>query len=128
MRASDLVEHVRRLAVVDLARGADQPGLLGRGVDDEPRIDGDAVAADARARLQDVDARVAVGEPDHLPDVDAELVADHRQLVGEGDVDVAVGVLDELGHLGGARRRCDAGSPRHEDAVELGGALPRSAA
>ncbi len=28
-----------------------------------------------------------------------ELLADQRQLVGEGDVDVAVGVLDQLGHL-----------------------------
>lgn len=55
-----------------------------------------------RAWLQDVDARVLVGQLDELPDVDAQLVADQRQLVRESDVDVAERVLGELGHLGGA--------------------------
>jgi hypothetical protein len=72
-------------------------------VDDEPRIDRDAVPADAGAGLKDVDARVAVGEPDHFPHVEPHAVGDDRQFVGEGDVDVAVGVLDQLGHFGGAR-------------------------
>ena len=90
-----------RLGVVDLARGADQAGCFRRAVDDEPGIDRDAVAADAGAGLQDVDARMAVGQLDHLPDVEAHAVADHRQLVGEGDVDVAEGVLGQLDQLGG---------------------------
>ncbi|EEF93744.1 hypothetical protein CATMIT_01623, partial [Catenibacterium mitsuokai DSM 15897] len=75
-----------------------------------------------RAGLEDVDARMAVGQPDQFPHVDAELVADDRQLVGEGDVDVAEGVLGELAHLGGARVGDDA-LAAHEAAVQLGGAL-----
>ena len=39
-----------------------------------------------------------------LPDVDAEVVGEHRQLVDERHVDVAERVLDELGQLGDARR------------------------
>ncbi|MCC2690958.1 MAG: hypothetical protein K0S21_3761 [Rhizobiaceae bacterium] len=66
-------------------------------------------------------AGVAVGQFDHPPDIQAHAVADHRQLVGEGDVDVAVGVLGQLdqfrrvgvGHQAGAL---------DEDAVELVGA------
>ena len=46
-----------RLAAVDLAGGLHQRRSLWRRVHDEPRIDGDAVAADAR---------MAVGQPDEL--------------------------------------------------------------
>ena len=45
---ADLRDDKVRLRVVDLARGADQPRAFRRGRDDEPRIDGDAVPADAR--------------------------------------------------------------------------------
>src|SRR3546814_14426862 len=41
----------------------------------------------------------------------------HRQFVGEGDVDVAVAVFDQLHHFGGARRGGDAGAA-HELAVK----------
>src|SRR3546814_17202039 len=68
------VDDVRDLAVVDLARGADQRGLFGRGADEEPRIDRDAMPADAGAGRQDVDARVAVGEADHFPHIDPHRV------------------------------------------------------
>ena len=40
--------------------------------DDEPGVDGDAMAADAGAGPQDVDAGMPVGEVDHLPDIDVE--------------------------------------------------------
>src|SRR3546814_6175791 len=75
------------------------------------------MAADAGTRLEDVDARVTVGEADHLPDVDAQMLGHHRQFVGEGDVDVAVAVFDQLHHFGGARRGGDAGAA-HELAVK----------
>ena len=112
--AGDDVVH---LGVVDPARGADQRGLLRSAVDDEPGIDRDAVAADAGAGREDVDARVPVGEADHFPDVEPHLVRDDRQLVGEGDVDVAIGVLDQFGHLRRARIGGDAGAA-HEALVE----------
>src|SRR5699024_664520 len=95
----ELVEDIPGLGVVDLTSGPDQGGLLRRGRDDEPRVDGDAVSADARTRLQDVDPWVMVREPDELPHVDVETIGDHRQLIGEGDVDIAVSVLSQLRHL-----------------------------
>src|SRR3546814_3220348 len=76
------------------------------------------MTADARPRLQDVDARVAVGEADHLPDVDAQMLGHHRQFVGKGDVDVAIAVFDQLHHFGGAGRGGDAGAA-HELAVKV---------
>ena len=41
------------------------------------------------------------GGVDDLPNVDAEPVAEHRQLVDERDVDRAEDVLEQLGELGG---------------------------
>src|SRR5690606_31933034 len=101
----------------DLTRGADQATLLRRAMDEEPGIDRDAMAANAGPRLEDVDAWVAVGEADHVPHIDAHPVGDHRQFVGEGDVDVAIAVLDQLDHFSGARGGCDAGAA-YELAVE----------
>ena len=54
------------LAVVHVARDADEGRLFGRAVDDEPGVDGNAMAADAGAGLKDVNARVAVGDADGL--------------------------------------------------------------
>ena len=120
-----LGDHVVHLAVVDQPRGADQRRLLGRSVDNEPRVHRDAVAAHAGAGLQDVHARMPVGQPDHFPHVQPHLVRHHRQFVGEGDVDVAIGVLDQLGHLGRTRVRGHAGAA-HEALVE-GQRLARAA-
>src|SRR3546814_2046164 len=72
-----------RLQIVDHAGRVDQTRLLRRGVDDEPRIDGDAMPAHTRPRLKDIDPRVTVGQPGQLPDIDTELFADDRQFVGE---------------------------------------------
>lgn len=55
--------------------------------------------AHAGAGLQDVDARVAVGQADQFPHIDVELVADDGQLVGKSDVDVAEAVFGELAHF-----------------------------
>lgn len=87
---------------VGLKGEADKVGRLGVVADQEPRVDRDAVAADARAGVEDVHARVLVGDADDLGDVHAADAADLGELVGECDVDRAEGVLDDLGHLGGA--------------------------
>lgn len=87
---------------VSLKGEADKVGRLGVVADQEPRVDRDAVAADARAGVEDVHARVLVGDADDLGDVHAADAADLGELVGEGDVHRAEGVLDDLGHLGGA--------------------------
>lgn len=86
---------------VGLQGEADEVGRLGVVADQEPRVDRDAVAADARAGIEDVHARVLVGDADDLGDVHAADAADLGELVGEGDVHRAEGILDDLGHLGG---------------------------
>lgn len=87
------------LVVVDFARFCNQLALNGEVGCEEVWVDGDAVSAHSASRLQDVDARMLVGESDKLPHVDARLVADERQLVGEGNLHVARGVFCELAHL-----------------------------
>jgi hypothetical protein len=44
-------------------------------------------------QLEYRDPGMAVGKFDDFPDVEPELIADQRQLVGEGDIDIAEGVL-----------------------------------
>ena len=97
----DAVEHICGHAGIDLARGADEARLLREIAHEEPRVDGYAVSADAGTGLEDVDARVLVCDADDLAHVHAAAAAYLRQLVGEGNVDVAEGVLHDLGHLGG---------------------------
>ncbi|MCY1553569.1 hypothetical protein D9M68_900660 [compost metagenome] len=40
-----------------------------------------------------------VGQTDQFPDIDLELLADDRQLIGKGDVHVTEAVLGKLAHL-----------------------------
>lgn len=87
------------LVVVDFARFCNQLALNGEVGCDEVWVDGNAVSAHSASRLQDVDARMLVGESDKLPHVDARLVADERQLVGEGNLHVARGVFGEFAHF-----------------------------
>ena len=98
-------------AVVDAAAGqdhlrvvADHLGLVRQVV----RVDADAVAAhQARAERQEVPLRA--GGLQHFQRVDADLVEDDGQLVHQRDVQVALGVLDDLGGLG----HLDAGGAVH---------------
>lgn len=105
------------LVVVDFARFGYQLALNGEVGCDEVWVDGDAVSAHSASRLQDVDARMLVGESDELPHVDARLVADERQLVGEGNLHVARGVFCKFAHF---RRLavCAVERALHELAVE----------
>lgn len=105
------------LVVVDFARFCNQLALNGEVGCEEVWVDGDAVSAHSASRLQDVDARMLVGESDELPHVDARLVADERQLVGEGNLHVARGVFCKLAHF---RRLavCAVERALHELAVE----------
>ncbi len=70
-RVAETADGVVRHVVVDLARGRDQvrieragSGRLRRG--EEVRVDGDAVAADARPRRMDVRVRLGVRRLDRL--------------------------------------------------------------
>ena len=58
--------------------------------------------SNADSRIENLDARVLVGEPDRFLDIDSKMLAQEGDLIGKGDVDVAVGILDELDELGRA--------------------------
>jgi len=114
----DLPYHPLRFVVVYFSGRADKSGFFRCLTDDEPRINGDAVPSHSRAGLEDVYARVSVGEADQFPYVDSLLVADDGEFVGEGDIDVAEAVLGEFAHLGGPRI-CKYALAFDEDSIEL---------
>ena len=64
-------------------------------------VDADAVAAD-EARLELEEVPLGAGRFEHLEGVDADAVKNDAELVDQGDVDVALGVLNDLGCLGHA--------------------------
>ena len=70
------------------------------------RIDGNAVTAQARARVEGHEAEgFGGGRVDDLPHVQAQSVAHERDLVHQRDVHAAEGVLEKLDHLGALGRR-----------------------
>ena len=74
--------------IIDFACFRDKLRLVGKFGCQEIRIYGDAMSSHARAWLQNVDARMFVGEFDQVPNVDTCLVADQRQFVGKSYLDV----------------------------------------
>ncbi len=48
-----------------------------------------AVAANPRARIKNIHSRMEIRQPNKLPGVDAQLIADHRYLVGESNAHIA---------------------------------------
>ncbi len=67
----------------------------------------------------------------HFGGVDVEQVADHRQFVGERDVEIALGIFHHLGRFRHADRAGPVGARRHHAAIqridEIGGSGVRSA-
>lgn len=62
------------------------------------------MAADARARAEGLEAEgLGLGAADDVPEVDAQVVAEHGHLVDQGDVDVAEVRFEDLDGLGLAR-------------------------
>ena len=59
------------------------------------------MAAD-QAGAEGQEVPFAAGGLQHFQGVDAQLAEDQRQFVHQGDVEVALGVLDDLGGLGDA--------------------------
>ena len=111
--------------VVDAPPGQDylrRVARLGRPVGEVERIDADAMAAhQARRKIEEVPFGPCRVE--HLEDRKSKPVADHRHLVDEGDVDVALGVLDGLGRLGGLDVAGDEHVAAGDRAVDLGEAV-----
>lgn len=112
----DLVEDEVGHGGVDFAGELDEAGveveLLGFPTEVEG-VDGNAVAAEAGAGVEGLEAEgFGFGGVDDLVDVDAHLHAELLEFVDEGDVDAAVDVFEELGHLG------DGGRADRDDAAE----------
>ena len=98
----DALEDEDGLVVVGLHRLVDDLGQLGIVAHEEPGVDRDAVAADAGAGLEDIHTGVHVADADNLVDIHIVVAADAAELVGEGDIHGAEGVLHHLGHLSSA--------------------------
>ena len=103
-------------AVVDAPTGEDDLGVIADGdglVGEVVGVDADAVAThQAGAKGQEVP--VAAGGFEHFQGVDAEL----GQFVHQGDVEVAQGVLDDLGRLGDAEAAGAVGAGGDDLAVD----------
>ena len=101
-QAHGLAGHVGAHAVVGAAPGQDHVRVVAhflRLVGEVVRVHADAVAADqAGAERQEVP--FGAGRFEHVQGVDAEAVEQDRQVVDQGDVEVALGVFDHLGRLG----------------------------
>ena len=113
----DALEDEDGLVVVGLHRLVDDLGQLGIVAHEEPGVDADAVAAYTGTRLKDVHTGMHIADADDLIDIHIVVTADAAELVGKGDVDGTVGVLDDLGHLG----RADVG--HHNLALAEGGVV-----
>ena len=120
------VDNVVGHTDVDLAGQFDEPrghfvlASLPRQVE---RIDRDAVAAQAWARVERLEAeRFGRRGVDDFPDVDVHLVEEHLQFVGQGDVHAAVNVFEDFARLGHFTRPHRHGALQHL-AVEFGGNL-----
>ena len=98
----DAFEDEDGLVVVGFHRLVDDLRELGIVAHEEPRIDADAVAAYAGTGLEDIYTGVHITDADDFIDIHIVVTADAAELVGKGDVDGTVGVLDHLGHLGRA--------------------------
>jgi hypothetical protein len=122
-----LLRDERADVVVDAAAGEDDLGqvaeLLGLG-GQVVRVDADAVTAD-QARGEAEEVPLGAGGVEHVLGADAHAVEDQRQLVHQRDVEIALGVLDDLGRLGDLdrRRAVDAGGDHR--GVGPGDALER---
>ena len=53
---------------------------------------------------------LGTGRLQHILGVDADTIADQRDLVDQGDVDVALGIFENFGELGDADRWCAVGA------------------
>ena len=82
-------------------------------------IHADTVAPD-QPRRERQEIPFGLGGGQHVRRVDLEQMANGRELVHKGDVQVALGVLDHLGSLGNFDGRCFVNAGCHDGAIHLG--------
>ncbi len=87
-------------------------------------IDPDTVPADQAGR-EGQEIPLGFGGGEHVPHRQIHPSEDLRDLVHEGDIDVALGVLDDLGGFGGLDRGGAERAPAGHRAVEIGDPIER---
>ena len=120
--AGDAVGHIGAHRIVDAAAGendfrmvTDRRCRMGQ----VERVHPDAVPADQpRREIQEVP--LGAGGLEHVVDGQAHFLEDGRHFVDEGDVDIALGVFDHLGRLGGADVPGDEDAARGDPAIQPG--------
>ena len=95
----DTIQHEIRHAVIGLHGLIDNLGQRGIVTNKKPRINADAMTANARTRLQNVYARMHIADLDDFIDIHVVMAADLRQLVCKGNIDCTESILNDLGHL-----------------------------
>ena len=116
-----LIGHVGAHAVIDTAAGQDDLGMVAnllRLVGQIVGVHADAVPAH-QARTEGQEVPFGAGRFQHLFGVDAQTLEDDGQFVDQGDVDVALGILDDLGGLGHGNRAGPEGAGGDDRGVEL---------
>ncbi|MNR35721.1 hypothetical protein D3C85_1535870 [compost metagenome] len=73
----DLFDNPFRFTVIHLTGSPYQARLLRGFAHNEPRVNGNAMAAHTRARLKNIDSRVTVCKSDQFPNTDIKFVANH---------------------------------------------------
>src|SRR5690606_31617966 len=109
--------YLLRFIIIDFASSSDQTRLFWGLTDNKPGINCNTVPAYTWPWLKNIDTRMTVGEPDQLPYIDIQLVANNGQLVGEGNVDVPKAVLRQFAHFSRACIGNDA-LPLHKRLIE----------
>ena len=129
-RGGGLLNHEVGHGGVDFAGQLDEAGaeveLLGLPGEIEG-VDGDAVAAQAGAGIKGLEAEgLGLGRVDDFVDVDVHLHAQLLEFVDQRDVDAAVDVFKQLGHLGRSRA-ADLDDAAEDGSVERRGKLEQAA-
>src|ERR1019366_3958040 len=119
-------ENVVRHVVVDLSGKLDEAGaeikLFGLPREIEG-VNGNAMPAQAGAGVKGMKAeRLGGSGRDHLPDVDVHAQAQQLEFIDQGDVDAAINVLQQFGHLRGGGRG-DGNSAMEDRSVKSSGNL-----
>src|SRR5208283_3420146 len=117
-------DHVVGHGHVDFASQFDEAGAevkLLRLPGKIKRIDRNTVSAQTRPGIKCMEAeRLGGGGVDDLPDVEVHAQAEHLKFVDQRDVNAAIDVLQQLGHLRG-RRRGDGNGAAENRPVKRGG-------
>ena len=94
------VDGIARHGIVDTPGLANDAELVRQGLaQEEPRVDGNAVATNGHPGGVDMAERLRVCGVHHLPYVDTESIGELGELVCQCDVHVAIGRLGELRQL-----------------------------